>query len=353
MLNLRSPYFATGDRNPLLGRQIPHRYNVMAFFRITDIWFEKIGSKVGAKVRFEKLDLAEKSWWAARDSPMPLPAAERDFALQPQIMKCPQCMSTSPRVYDEGWMCLTPSCKNFWTIDGRPPPSTLSLHSDFLTYRSPPDPNLIPHHSLVPDLLATISENDADTSTSRISWKGIVCPLCRKCISRRFWRGWKCTDDIEASPDRSGIDCPFERMVDMRPISLRSVVNDFELAPIKRALFFDPKFAPPMIDDETCSPYRKLTYNIAGAGSITHFVANKSINARRNGPNDLFARLQIADLGLRRYPLQQSVGQWAFLHSIGENLLTGLPPPVAGTLTAHFAVNYVRYLIQTILCRLH
>ena len=98
-------------------------------------------------------------------------------------------------------------------------------------------------------------------------------------------------------------------MLGMRPISLRSVIEDLEMSPIKRALSFDPKFMVPEIDDRTLHPYRKLTYMIPGVGSITHLVSNRAINTRPNGPDDLFKQLQGADLGLRRYPLQKSVGE--------------------------------------------
>lgn len=60
-LCIRPLIILTGDRNVLLGRKLPHRYNVLAYFRVADVWFEKIGTKSGAKVRFEKLDLANKS----------------------------------------------------------------------------------------------------------------------------------------------------------------------------------------------------------------------------------------------------------------------------------------------------
>ena len=96
----------------------------------------------------------------------------------------------------------------------------------------------------------------------------------------------------------------------MDVLSLRSVVDEFELSPIKRALYFDPKYIIPEIDDITLYPYRKLTYNIPRVGSITHLVSNRAINSRVNGPDDLFDQLQQADLGLRRYPLQQSVGEF-------------------------------------------
>ncbi|KAF9887333.1 hypothetical protein FE257_010328 [Aspergillus nanangensis] len=73
-----------GDRNPLLGRKVPHRYNVMAYFRITDIWVEKVGQKKGTKVRFQKLDLSAKSWWSKPGSQPPTSHEERDFSVQPE-----------------------------------------------------------------------------------------------------------------------------------------------------------------------------------------------------------------------------------------------------------------------------
>lgn len=105
--------------------------------------------------------------------------------------------------------------------------------------------------------------------------------------------------------------CTFEKMLTVQPVSLRSVIDDFGLGPLKRAYHFDGRFAIPDIDDKTLFPYRKLTYRIPGVGSITHFVANRIINSRPDGPNDLFRQLQVADLGLRRYLLQHSVGKRA------------------------------------------
>lgn len=297
-----------GNRNTLLGRKLPHRYNVMAYFRITDVWFEKIGTKAGAKVRFEKLDLEDKSWWAQKDSPPPSPLGQRNQDVKLEKGQCPVCCQVSTRIYNEGWMCLQPSCSLFWTIDTSNPPACLTFHPSFLDFRAVADPDLQPHYSLVPNLLSTISEHEGDASLSRIAWRGIVCPQCSKCISRRFWRGWKCTDEVVTSQEQRSNACAFEKMMNIKPISLRTVIDDFELGPIKRTLLFDRKFAVPEIDDRSLHPYRKLTYRIPGSGWITHFVSNKNINSRANGPNDLFKRFQVSDLGLRRYPLQQSVG---------------------------------------------
>ncbi|KAJ5833593.1 hypothetical protein N7474_001904 [Penicillium riverlandense] len=305
-----------GSRNKELKRKLPHRYNVMAYFKVTDVWYERVGEKTGVKVRFEKLDLSEKSWWAARGSPNPKPLGERDFDTKPESVQCPSCHLKSPRIYNEGWMCLKPTCTDFWCINQNRP-DALTFHPDFLNTRSRSERTMQPHHSLVPNLLGTISEDDPEVSSMRIAWKAIVCPLCSKCIPRMFWRGWKCTDDTIASPQHH---CSFQKLFTMPPVSIRSVVDDFDLGPIQRALYFNPKRAIPEIDDESLFPYRKLTYRIRGVGSITHFVANRAINSQYGGPNDMFTALQCGDLGLRRYRLQQSV--------------------VAGTLTAHFAVNF-------------
>ena len=97
--------------------------------------------------------------------------------------------------------------------------------------------------------------------------------------------------------------------MNVNPVSLRVVLDHFELAPIKRAIIFDQKFRIPEIDDNTFFPYRKLTYKLDGVGSITHFVSNKAINSRANGPDDLFNNLQRDDLGLKRFRLQANQGK--------------------------------------------
>lgn len=315
-----SANISPGDRNPVLGRQLPHRYNVMGYFRITHIWYEKVGKRTGAKIRFQKLDLVQKSWWAAKGSPDPLPVSEREF-LPPESQICPECAVSSPRVYNEGWMCLKPSCSRFWSINGSPPPTDLTYHPRFLSAREPPDEEIRPQYSLVPDLLSTIPEEDVDAGFSRIAWKGIVCPDCHKCISRRFWRGWKCTDPLNTkssnhtstsvnsnSPTGSTSPCTFEKMMPMRPVSLRSVVSDFEIGAIQRAVFVNSKLIQPKRDFS--GPYAKYTYELKDIGTVTHFVANREVLSQPNGPNDLFEQLQLVDLGLRRYPLQQSVGEY-------------------------------------------
>lgn len=109
----------------------------------------------------------------------------------------------------------------------------------------------------------------------------------------------------------------------MAPISLRSVSDDFELGPIQRAVLTESKYALVDVDKRIYAPYyTRVTYTLNGIGTITHFVANKAATGRPGGPNDLFRQLQLADLGLRRYPLQQSVGQYTLYQLLSSNIDT-------------------------------
>ncbi|KAL2820991.1 hypothetical protein BDW59DRAFT_181323 [Aspergillus cavernicola] len=303
-----------GNKNQVLRRKLPHRYNVMAFFRIADMWYEKINNKKACRVRLEKLDLSEKSWWAEKGSPKPVPHSQR--LTKPDIKQCPTCLTHHPKVYSEGWMCLSDKCAGFWKLNGAQPPVELTFDQKFLDARLPADPEIQSPSSLVPNLLSTMSDDDPHISTSTIARKGVVCPMCKKCITRRFWNGWKCTDPL--ANGREGA-CTFQKVMPMHLVSVRSVSDDFELGPIKRAVWFD-SIIKPEVDNTGLLPYRRITYKLGDAGYVTHLMATKDINARDNGPNDLFQQLQVHDLGLRRYPLSAA--------------------KVSGTLNAQFAVNF-------------
>jgi hypothetical protein len=94
----------------------------------------------------------------------------------------------------------------------------------------------------------------------------------------------------------------------MPATSLRSVVPDIEVGVIQRAVKLEANFITPK--REVSKAYQKFTYMIENIGTVTHFSANRDVLSQPNGPNDLFRQLQLVDLGLRRYPLQQSVGEY-------------------------------------------
>ncbi|KAL4820411.1 hypothetical protein BDW67DRAFT_172641 [Aspergillus spinulosporus] len=306
------------SKNTSLGKKLPHRYNVMAFFRVICIWTEKINGRTGYKVRFEKLDLSEKSWWAEKGTALPDPASRR--FTQAESRQCTACLTSSFRVYKEGWMCLNRTCQEFWILAGLEPPGNLTFDDRFLEARTQPDPNMRLLFDLIPDLLSTIDEHDPLDSSSRVSWKsGVVCPLCQKCIPRRFWNGWKCSDSLSGETQGG---CPFEKWLNIPTVPLPAAADGTNMCRNKRAIVENPRSRslPPQIDDRSFAPYKLLTYNLGDSGYIMHFISNEVINGRPRGPNELFEELQKANLGLRRYPLDQA--------------------QVAGTLTAHFVTNF-------------
>lgn len=271
----------------------------MGFFRITDIWFEKVGKFAGAKLRFEKLDLATKSWWAAKETADPVPLEVRESAASGKYPVCEACSETSPQVYARGWMCLHPACGEFWKLNGSIPPSTLAYAPEFLKKRSRQIKSVRPPHSLVPDLLSTFRKEDVDIASARVAWKGIVCALCKRCISRKYWRGWVC--------ETSGCDFRYEQHV--HHVSLRSVLPEPEMGAYGHPLPFFSKEGTLTPKIEYMTNYRKDTFELPGVGVVTHFAANTTVNSRPGGPNNLFNQLQLEDLGLRRYPITPSPGK--------------------------------------------
>lgn len=278
----------------------------MAWFRVVDVWFEKTSNKkIGARVRFQKLDLEQPSWWARERPENPLSLSQRRL-IKAQRELCRVCGKSSVLTYESGWMCLQAGCKRFWTLESGDAPSDLAYSAVFLNSREPNDDQIQPQFSLVPDLLTDLSEYP-DAWTHRVAWRGIVCPRCDKCISRKSWSSWVCNDSSDDDNQHPGV-CQWKISMPMPAFSLRSVLADYEIGVTKRG-FRTAKDA--IIQPKSCftKPYQIVTYDIGDIGKIVHFSANRSTLKKPNGPNELFKRLQEVDLGLRRYPVRGQSGK--------------------------------------------
>ncbi|KAI2793724.1 hypothetical protein POX_a00308 [Penicillium oxalicum] len=305
-----------GSNNKLLNIKIPHRYCVLDWFIITDVWSERIGKFAGYRLRLEKLDWSTKGWWTGSDTQKSLqPGNVHEGSVpNPPVRTCGECGLPSKQIYAEpGWMCLQPTCSQFWKIGGKEPSPAAPFvyHPGFLNNRL--STHLDSHD---PGALAQIFDRNLEPSlgsADREEWKGIVCPHCHKCIQRITWDAWDCSNDPARGPNET---CSYRVERKIREIPLDSLVRGVKPYLPKQ---LECTIAP-AIDRLTYAPYETRIYEIPGGGWITHFVANDQINGRPSGPNDLFDRLQKLDLGLRRYPLTNS--------------------QVPGTLTCHFAVNY-------------
>ncbi|KAJ5381780.1 uncharacterized protein N7496_004208 [Penicillium cataractarum] len=337
-----------GVRNELLKVKIPHRYCVMDWFLITNVWMEKMGKYAGFRFRLEKLDLSTKGWWAEQGPNEELPLAPRNLNRPPPTRECSVCGKPSIQVYIRpGWMCLEPSCRKFWKI-GNKEPKEFEYHPDFLNYRHPRGPD-IPNSG---PLVNVVDRNlePPEGVADREEWRGIVCPECRKCIQRVTWDAWDCTDDALREPEET---CCYRVVRRIREIPLQSILKG--VRPYTRRQL--QASIQPVIDKRSLEPYELRTYEIPNGGSITHFVSNPTINERADGPNHLFSELQRLDLGLKRYPLGSAQGENEKEGGGAESHPRHLPVSskrksskrksckkstcrVKGTLTCHFAVNY-------------
>ncbi|KAJ5087716.1 hypothetical protein N7456_011332 [Penicillium angulare] len=314
--------FIVGDKNSGLHRKPPHRYNVMDFFQVTDLWSEKIDGHVGMRVRYEKINLSEKSWWARKGSADPVPHEERDLSLCPEHVVCETCKDKSPRLFNEGWMCLVASCPQFWRMDGAEAPQDLTYAETFLNKREVPRIGIRYPFPLKPNLVGDLLQNSSLRLTCRDNWRGIVCPLCGKCIPRMFWNGWKCTWKANMQSDPTA--CKWVCLMNLATVPLHSLTsNDCQgaasLDQFRPSEYESTGFYQKTTDYISSHPYVRVTYTISDIGVVSHFISNQGINEQLRGPDAIFHSLQNSNLGLRRYPHNTPVGE---------------------TATAHFAQNY-------------
>lgn len=267
----------------------------MGMFRTTHIWEEKVDGHAAFKVRFEKHDISQMSWWAKKGSPLPLPVHERDFERKPISAECAECKQESIWVYSESWMCLQRECAQFGKAKEGIPQSR-TFHPDFLHCRFHPDLSLKHPLALTSNVAAGALAKARVFSED--GWKGIVCEKCGRCVPRRHWTCWQCQS------------CGFKLDIAPPVVSITDVCNarDLQLRAIERT----PN--PPRwdvdweVDEKSLSPYLLVTYRLGDIGSVTHILAGCDTNFQPGGPNDMFRELQEGELGLERRKLKAAVG---------------------------------------------
>lgn len=296
-----------GSKNATCPSRVPHRYCVMDFYQVTEIWAEKSKGKTCFKFRFEKIDLATKSWWAPAGSPMPVRSNAK--ALR---QACMCCHKSSSQVFQDGWMCLNEACNRFWKLNGQEAPSKLTYNPAFLNERTAWPTNIKPPFPLRPDLLVADNKTDVNLAVSRASWKGMACPQCGRCNSRTLWDAWQCQT----------VGCGFTHGIKHTIIDPHTVLPDHGVEFVGHALPQDKHLDPvTMRAPEIIGEWRVHTFDVVPGNHVTHFMANGVLNNMPGGAHDMFRALQGADIGLQRFPLAISATE-------GE------------TLTKHFAVNF-------------
>ena len=283
-----------GNRNVSAPCKMPHQYCVLGWYKPVRVWSEKTAGK-GTKVwktikyRLERLDQLEPAWYAPTDSQL----SSRELSADTLMFKeCGHCKIEYPQVYLQSWMCLNQDCGVFWKIDGEDAPlnkAGLDYNPAFLLHReaqwgdeSKPPANLRPP---VPNIGNVIGDN-----ITYINTRGICCPKCGRCNSRRLFLGWKCEN----------LDCDFELFPQHRPVVLAMLHTPWDAAPTLVRNKYDSSQGV-KLKVEHKHGYKISTYTFEKLkGRFIHAAASKDVVQETGGPNDMFAQIQIEDLGLER-----------------------------------------------------
>jgi hypothetical protein len=291
--------------NNLFSVELERRYNVLAWFHITDIWteYQPIQSN-GTRykhyvIRLEKINLDSPSWWS-----LPGNAASEDHAVDEfhcSEVTCRSCYTPSQEIFKEGWCCLEKSCVDFFrfsnaTVDI----DSLQYNENFLNKRkgwtgAHPLPPLAP---ALPTIKGTHFGSEAQYKG------GIVCPTCKIACRRMHWNGWTCEKE-----------CGFAWHMPPQPVSIEHVQGEVQSHMGGRGKYYE---VDPLIERvaHNVQGYEATTFYLPNTpnnsheaefvGSVTIFRPLKATLERPEGLNDLLGEIQRdtrnGDIALRRHP---------------------------------------------------
>ena len=299
-----------GSKNPNVPSKMPHRFNVLAFFFITDVWCEKLNGHVTYMVRMQKIDIASKSWWAPITSG-PVPMAATLKPVSPKSQACPQCQFSSPEIFQQGWTCLQWDCKahfKFFAVAGdgveiQVTDGTLDYNEMFMNKRQIWKQPSTPGRNF-PALSPPLPKDEDCTHLGQFGYEqickyGIVCPQCNSCIRRIFFDRWECETQ----------DCNFVHQVKQYAVSVDTACIG-GAKPLR-------VFCHDLIKSFKLEigKFKVTVYELPGEsgetiGRLYHLKPDKSLKERDDGADALFGEMQTADLGLKRNPVKNKGRKW-------------------------------------------
>lgn len=290
VLIFRSNNKTLGQGNKLCPTKLPHYYNVLGYFHITDIWYDQFDKKCWM-IKAETIDLETPSWWSAKDSQfvpptMPFPKAPMET--------CIFCEVESKQIYSEGWACLHPSCEHYFDFGKVVDTTGLHYNPLFLQERTTFSGEV--PSSIAPNLPSNTNEGKSELD---IPFKrGILCPQCGCCSRRIHWTYWVCENE----------ECGFEHRATQQIITTQAAIGDIDKSSAKSKEI--------MVGGITrathlLGAYEVIKYTIPGKqgqaiGFVCVFKANHAINSQPSGPDELFMQMQEDEFDLKRNPARQA-----------------------------------------------
>ncbi|KAI5810759.1 hypothetical protein BZA77DRAFT_254299, partial [Pyronema omphalodes] len=279
--NLRCKFplpIIVGDQCTSIQTRVPHRYNVLDWFKVTHAWAEKdsYSGLIRWKFRYEKLEFRKTGWWAREE------AVPNDFQIWEGT--CQTCGNQFPHVYRNGFICFNPECAVFFKYTEE----FLNAETPGWEHMSDPPTAFLPETFSLP-----IVDDKVDLDfVSRKAWKGWCCCRCGRLNSRNFWDRWQCANRA----------CSYTFTA-----RVTQIFTSLDLADDHRPLYT----GYPIIEDEWSSEigvhrsardgYTVMTYDLPRGGRVTHMVANLSANAQDGGADWLLKEYQTAGIPFQRY----------------------------------------------------
>lgn len=291
---------------------------MLGYFHITDMWKERQRPRGANKevkiwrIRLEKADLSEPSWWAGdiddatqTDSPSP----------KAPVAKCAKCGTQSKEIFTAGWFCLNHNCTKYYTFrNGKVvKPTGLKYTEIFLNERTP-------FVGEIPPIRPPVPNHDGLYGTELSLRRGFVCPDCGCCNRRVYWNRWVCENK----------SCHYTRVAPMLhyPEQLLASENArFDAVMEKRRDTYGVNInalnEPDYIFDPFATIYQRgylshsQTLKLGGfqvrqyflpdkdgrvLGSFSIFRSSDEVNGKPWGPDDIFRKMEVTDIGLRRNP---------------------------------------------------
>ncbi|KAB5547281.1 hypothetical protein GE09DRAFT_206578 [Coniochaeta sp. 2T2.1] len=305
-----------GSGHPFWPVPVQYDFNVLDFFIVTDIWSElevmpsaspftdDPDTAVVFRVRLQKADLNKPSWW----DPSTSHHINETTSIAP-VRTCKVCMKASKQVLTTGWTCLNHECTAlFRDCQGRK--ITSMTYSDALLNER------TLFHGPIPAIKPQKTDNEAGQhGTDESSRGGIVCDNCGCCTSRIYWNKWQCEHCSES----------IEGNISAYPAEQLQKDNaTFNLAAAKKqkkvrrdtgnqlATILDAKSIHHRQTTSTSGLYKVTQFLLPGLdkniiGSVTVLSATDLV--RERGCDEMFRKLSMEDIGLRRNTVSGGQGR--------------------------------------------
>ncbi|KAL2198595.1 hypothetical protein P885DRAFT_33104 [Corynascus similis CBS 632.67] len=244
------------------------------------------------RIRFEKADLAEPSWWTPETDEIGI---SNNTVVKASVTICKKCNTPSKEIFTTGWLCLNHKCEQYFV-------STTGLAVDLegLAYTEAFLSERTSFEGRIPSIKPSVPLSDGLHGTELALRRGFVCPDCGCCNRRVYWNRWLCENER----------CHYTRDAPMLPYPkalLRKENEEFDNRMSKRRTRYGVNENTLCQDVYLHDPFATIyqrgylqfsqTLTLGGI-----FSASREVISKPNGPDDLFRTLELTDIGLRRNP---------------------------------------------------